>query len=132
ASPLARIGILPTNGFTFRLIVACRGFGYSIEEAMSRSRPIPLNPEDKLYVLRQLDEFRFWQSLDDQRHCQGCNQIISGRSIEIVPRPGSPGDFLLRCPTTDCISQPNNWTYPDAIATAKALSASAPGTTTTG
>jgi len=35
--------------------------------AVSASTPLHLAPEDKLDVLRYLDEFHYWHSLDDQR-----------------------------------------------------------------
>jgi hypothetical protein len=37
-----------------------------------------------LDVLRRLDQFREWHSLDDKRFCLVCGKIISGRRIQIA------------------------------------------------
>jgi hypothetical protein len=82
---------------------------------MPHSAPLPLSPEDKLDVLRYLDEFRFWNSLDDERICQRCQQRISARQILVFGRHGTRGNFRLQCPTPGCPSTPSEWVYANPI-----------------
>ena len=76
---------------------------------MKAPGPLLLNSADKLDVLRQIDQFRKWISLDDQRRCLQCGEIITGRQIEI--RGGTRGDGPLRgnCPTENCSAVPLDW-----------------------
>src|SRR5256714_11128597 len=48
---------------------------------VSASIPLQLAPEDKLDLLRYLDEFHYWHSLDDERRCKRCSRLITGRRI---------------------------------------------------
>ncbi len=50
---------------------------------MSSSPPSRLPDPDKLDVLRRLDQFREWHSLDDKRFCLVCGKIIVGGQIQI-------------------------------------------------
>src|SRR5256885_14708433 len=67
-------------------------------------------PTDRLEVLRTLDHFHDWRSLDDERVCKMCGRTFSGHEVEIVPE----GDgFKLSCPTRNCQSEVHQWIYPD-------------------
>jgi hypothetical protein len=78
-----------------------------------------LPPEEKLDLLRTLDEFRFWYSLDDRRRCQRCHRSITGRQVEIIPI--GAGKARLQCPTENCLSSPGEWSYADPVSVAKQL-----------
>ena len=68
---------------------------------------------DKLQLLRRLDRFRAWESLDDPRLCLGCGKIITGREIRVSggTRPFDP--VLVSCPTRGCRSIPMDWALPN-------------------
>jgi hypothetical protein len=67
-------------------------------------------PTDRLEVLRTLDHFHDWRSLEDERLCKMCGRTFSGHEVEIVPE----GDgFKLSCPTRNCQSEVHHWIYPD-------------------
>jgi len=74
---------------------------------------IRLSPEDKLDLLRRLDQFRKWSSIDDQRQCLVCGKTITGRQIEVSGGTRGRGPFLLQCPTEGCSSIPIDWILPD-------------------
>jgi hypothetical protein len=74
---------------------------------------IRLSPEDKLDLLRRLDPFRRWDSLDDQRRCLKCGKVITGRQIEALGGARNLGPLRLHCPTEDCSSVPMDWVLPD-------------------
>ena len=82
---------------------------------MNESMAVSLLPEEKLDALRYLDEFRFWYSLDDQRRCQRCHRVLTGRQIQVLKRKGTRDGMLLRCPTAGCDSTSNEWVYVDPI-----------------
>jgi hypothetical protein len=84
-------------------------------EAMQASAPLILSAEDKLDVLRYLDEFRFWHSLDDRRRCHRCHEEIIGRQVLIYERTGTRGGMRLQCPTPGCASSPSEWFYADPV-----------------
>lgn len=88
--------------------------------------PFHLPPDEKLSFLRQLDEFRFWHSLDDQRVCQVCGRTISGRQIDVIARTGPGRTLALRCPTPNCPAQPGDWLYRDPMAAAMGMRDFAP------
>ena len=81
--------------------------------------PLQLTSDDKLDVLRYLDEFRYWHSLDDKRHCNRCHRTITGRQILVVELPGTRGKLRLQCPTVACVSTPSDWGYADPVLAAK-------------
>ena len=78
--------------------------------------PVRLDPADRLILLRRLDRFRKWQSLDDQRFCRCCRKFISGRQIEVIDATAQDGCFHVTCPTTNCSSNVEDWVYPNEIA----------------
>jgi hypothetical protein len=79
---------------------------------MSFSPPSTSPDADKLDVLRRLDQFREWHSLDDKRFCLVCGKIINGGQIQIAG--GTRGNEALRlsCPTERCNSIPMDWVLP--------------------
>lgn len=82
---------------------------------MHASAPLVLSAEDKLDVLRYLDEFRFWHSLDDRRRCHRCHEETIGRQVLIYERKGTRGGMRLQCPTPGCASNPSEWFYADPV-----------------
>lgn len=86
---------------------------------MSGSTPLQLAPEDKLDLLRYLDEFHYWHSLDDERRCKRCHRIITGRQILIMKIPETRANLRLQCPTVGCLSTPSEWVYADPVFAAK-------------
>ena len=86
---------------------------------MSASTPLQLPPEDKLDVLRYLDEFHYWHSLDDERRCGRCGSIITGRQILVIELQGTRGKLRLQCPTAGCVSTPGAWAYANPLQAAK-------------
>ena len=84
-------------------------------DAMHASAPLVLSAADQLDVLRYLDEFRFWHSLDDKRRCHRCHEEIIGRQVLIYERKGTRGGMRLQCPTPGCASAPSEWFYADPV-----------------
>jgi hypothetical protein len=82
---------------------------------MLHAPPLSLSPEDKLDIIRHLDEFRFWRSLDDERRCPRCHETITGRQILVLERPGTRGRLRLQCPTPGCASVPSEWVYVNPV-----------------
>ena len=74
--------------------------------------PITLSDADKLDVLRALDQFRQWQSLDEKRYCLVCGKIITGRQIQVAGGTHSDEPLRLSCPTAQCNSIPMDWVLP--------------------
>lgn len=68
--------------------------------------------DDRLSILRAGDQFRKWNSLDDQRVCSVCERKFKARQVEI--RRFSGGSYKLYCPTLGCPSGPHQWIYPRA------------------
>jgi hypothetical protein len=73
---------------------------------------IELLDPDKLHILRRLDQFRVWQSLDDKRYCLSCGKLISGRDIMVVGGTRGNGPLRIICPTKGCHSIPMDWVLP--------------------
>jgi hypothetical protein len=71
---------------------------------------VHLKSEDRLSILRAEDQFRRWNSLDDERFCIVCEKKFNGRQIEI--RCFANGRYELRCPSDGCDSGPHQWVYP--------------------
>jgi len=74
--------------------------------------PIQLSGADKLDILRRLDRYRKWHSLDEKRYCLACAQIIDGREIQVVGGTRGTGPLRLVCPTRACHSIPMDWVIP--------------------
>lgn len=79
---------------------------------MRLSPPVDLSNADKLDVLRRLDQFRQWHSLDDKRYCLVCGKIITGRQIQVAGGTNGNGALRLSCPTERCNSIPMDWVLP--------------------
>src|SRR5438477_4449238 len=71
-----------------------------------------LSNVDKLDVLRRLDQFRQWRSLDEKRFCLVCGKIITGHQINIGGGTRGNGPLRLTCPTERCNSIPMDWVLP--------------------
>ena len=68
--------------------------------------------DEKLEVLRRLDQFRHWHSLDEKRYCLVCGKLISGRQIQVDGETRGNGPLRLRCPTEKCNSITMDWVVP--------------------
>ena len=79
---------------------------------MALSPPIKLSDADKLDVLRRLDQFRQWRSLEEKRYCLVCGKIITGRQINVAGGTRGNGALRLSCPTERCNSIPMDWVLP--------------------
>jgi hypothetical protein len=78
--------------------------------------PVRFDPAARLILLRRLDRFREWQSLDDRRFCRRCHKFVSGRQIKVIEATAEDEPFGLACPTTACPSNVEDWVYPNEIA----------------
>ncbi len=79
---------------------------------MTLSTTARLADDEKLDVLRQLDQFRQWHSLDDKRYCLVCGILIKGRQIQVSGGTHGNGPLRLSCPTERCNSIPMDWVLP--------------------
>jgi hypothetical protein len=70
---------------------------------------IKLGDADKLAILRQLDDFRTWDSLDEKRLCLICSEIITGHDIQVIGGTRGAGPLRLICPTRLCQAIPMDW-----------------------
>jgi hypothetical protein len=66
--------------------------------------------DERLTILRSTDQFRNWNSLDDNRVCILCEKQFSGRQVGITR--GRGGRYRLHCPTDGCKAGPEHWVYP--------------------
>lgn len=108
---LAQVGFTLIGGFAGRLI----GIAPDIWHAprfMALPRAIELADEDKLQVLRRLDQFRPWRSLDDKRYCLSCGTILTGRDIVVIGGTRGNGPLRVMCPTQRCHSITMDWALP--------------------
>jgi hypothetical protein len=71
---------------------------------------VHVKSDERLSILRVEDQFRRWNSLDDERFCIVCKKKFNGRQIEI--RRFASGRYELHCPTEGCYSGPHQWVYP--------------------
>ena len=83
-----------------------------LSEAVALSPATKLSDEEKLEVLRRLDQFRRWNSLEEKRYCLVCGTLISGRQIEVAGGTRGNGPLRLSCPTERCNSIPMDWVLP--------------------
>ena len=82
--------------------------------AVALSSPITLPDAEKLDVLRHLDQFRQWHSVDDKRYCLVCGQIVTGKEIQVTGGTLGIGPLQLSCPTERCNSISMDWVLPTA------------------
>ena len=79
---------------------------------MSCFSSITLSDEEKLFVLRRLDQFRQWHSLDQKRYCLVCGEMITGREIQVIENPCSESPMRVVCPTKHCDAMTLEWVLP--------------------
>jgi hypothetical protein len=90
-----------------------------VSEAVALSPATKLSDQEKLEVLRRLDQFRQWHSLDHKRYCLVCGNLISGRQIQVAGGTRGNGPLRLSCPTEKCNSIPMDWVLPTSEILAK-------------
>ena len=73
---------------------------------------ITLFDEEKLDVLRRLDHFRQWRSLDQKRYCLVCGEMITGREIQVIESGAGQTPLRVVCPTKHCGAVPIEWVLP--------------------
>lgn len=73
---------------------------------------VGLCDEEKLHILRRLDQFREWHSLDDKRYCLVCGELISGRQIHVIKDAFGKERQRVACPTKNCKAIPMEWVQP--------------------
>jgi hypothetical protein len=73
---------------------------------------IKLSDAEKLNVLRRLDQFRQWHSLDEKRYCLVCGEVITGREIQVLENTLKKVPSRLICPTKHCDAVPMEWVPP--------------------
>jgi hypothetical protein len=78
-----------------------------------------LSDDEKLEVLRRLDQFRQWHSLDEKRYCLVCGNLISGRQIQVADETRGDGSLQLSCATEGCNAIPMDWVLPTSKILAK-------------
>ena len=86
---------------------------------MTLSTAARLSDDEKLEVLRRLDQFRQWHSLDEKRYCLVCGTLILGRQIQIAGGTRGTDPLRLSCPTDGCNSIPMDWVLPTGEILAK-------------
>jgi len=86
--------------------------GELIFGVVALSAATTLSDEEKLEVLRRLDQFRQWHSLEDKRYCLVCGTLISGQQIAVDGGTRGNGPLRLSCPTEQCNSIPMDWVLP--------------------
>ena len=86
---------------------------------MTLSTATRLADDEKLEVLRRLDQFRQWNSLDEKRYCLVCGTLISGRQIQVAGGTLSTDPLRLSCPTDECNAIPMDWVLPTSDILAK-------------
>ena len=75
--------------------------------------PIELSDAEKLDILRRLDRYRKWDSLDEKRYCLGCGHIIDGHAVLVVGGTRGTGPLRLICPTERCHAIAMDWVIPN-------------------
>ena len=83
-----------------------------LSQTVTLSTPARLADDEKLEVLRRLDQFRQWRSLEDKRYCLVCGTLISGRQIRVDGGTRGNGSLRLSCPSERCNSIPMDWVLP--------------------
>src|SRR5437870_3538962 len=74
--------------------------------------PIQFADADKLQILRHLDRYRTWRSLDEKRYCLACGRIVRGHDVQVVGGTRGTGPLRVVCPTRGCHSIPMDWVIP--------------------
>ena len=96
---------------TVRPIVRSHGRNV-ISRTVTLTTAIRLSDNEQLEILRRLDQFRTWHSLDEKRYCLVCGKVIAGRQIQVAGGTRGNGRLGLNCPTEGCNSIPMDWVLP--------------------
>jgi hypothetical protein len=80
--------------------------------AVSGFSLITLSDEEKLDILRRVDQFREWHSLDQKRYCLVCGEMITGREIQMIESACGETPLRLVCPTKRCDATAIEWVLP--------------------
>jgi hypothetical protein len=83
-----------------------------LSQTVMLSTAARLADDEKLEVLRRLDQFRQWHSLDEKRYCLVCGTLISGRQIQVADGTRGNGSLQLSCPTEGCNAISMDWVLP--------------------
>src|SRR5438552_8040898 len=102
-SPIGESTVLPIALFIKGKVVC---------QTVTLSEATRLSDGEKLEVLRRLDQFRHWHSLEDKRYCLGCGKLIAGRQIQGARGTRDYGPLRLSCSTERCNSIPMDWVLP--------------------
>ena len=94
-------------------------YGNIESQIVTSSTAARLSDDEKLEVLRRLDQFRQWHSLDEKRFCLVCGNLISGRRIRVADETRGNGSLRLSCPTEGCNAIPMDWVLPTSEILAK-------------
>ena len=86
--------------------------GNVVSGAVALTAPVRLSDNEHLEMLRRLDQFRAWHSLDEKRYCLVCDKLITGRQIHVAGVAHGNGPLQLNCPTEGCNSIPMDWVLP--------------------
>jgi hypothetical protein len=81
-----------------------------MSNTVALSLSISLSDAEKLNVLRRLDQFRQWHSLDDKRYCLVCGKIITGSKSRWQAVVGITVRYGLAVPRSVAI--PMDWVLP--------------------
>jgi len=79
---------------------------------MALASLIRLSDEEKLNILRRVDQFRQWHSLNEKRYCLVCGEMITGREILVHGDTRGRAQLRLICPTEQCSAMPIEWVPP--------------------
>jgi hypothetical protein len=90
-----------------------------VSQTVTLSTAARLSDDEKLEVVRRLDQFRQWHSLDEKRYCLVCGKLILGRQIQVTGGTRGNGPLRLSCPTERCNSIPMDWVLPTTEILAK-------------
>ena len=80
--------------------------------AVSGLSSIMLSDEEKLDIMRRLDQFRQWRSLDQKRYCLVCGEMITGREIQVIESACGETPLRIVCPTKHCDAMLIEWVLP--------------------
>ncbi len=72
-------------------------------------KSLALSPAQKLAALRAHDIFHHWESIDEERFCRRCGEVITGREITVFRGRRGQDDLRLECPTEGCPAVPIEW-----------------------
>jgi hypothetical protein len=107
---------LPDRIFTYKRIhrapIVPAVDGKVLCRTVTLSTATRLPDGEKPQLLRWLDQFRHWHSLDEKRYCLVCGKLITGRQIQAAGGTRGNGPVRLNCPTQGCNSIAMDWVLP--------------------